>query len=157
MKEEILRYFFEGKATAEELDADVASSTKRVGDIVSYQSIEDMNGDFNVARSNLLDLCDAVLSGKLPPNNLREIGFALASSDHFFWDADDDELVAEVISDWSCPEVNYPLNIDSVRKFKSWLTGEEPYPTKPSNIVNYDGKLISVTVKKSIERNKGKK
>jgi hypothetical protein len=157
MKEEILRRFFEGQVTAEEVGADIAGSTKRISDILSYQSIDDMESDFKVTRSNLLDICDAVLSGKLPPKFLREIGFALVGSDRFFWDGDEDELLADIIYDWSCPEVNYPLDIDSVRKFKSWLTGEEPYPTKPSNIVNYDGKLISVTVKKSIERNKGKK
>jgi hypothetical protein len=157
MKEEILKQFFEGKTTAEKLGADIEGSTRCVGDLVSYQSVEDMEGDFRVLRSHLLRVCDAVLSGKLLPKFLGEIGFALVASDHFFWDGDEDEILADVIYDWSCPEVNYPLTLENVQRFKSWLTEEEPYPPKPSTLVSYEGKLISVSVKKSIERNRAKK
>ena len=157
MKEEILRQFFEGKATAEDLSADIAGSTRRVGGLVSYQTVEEMGGEFRVLRPHLLQVCEAVLSGKLAAQNLKEVGFCLLSSDHFVVDADEDELASEVIHDWSCPEVNYPLTLESVKRFKNWLTGEEPYPQKPPEAVSYEGKLISVTVKKSIERNRCKK
>ena len=64
------------------------------------------------------------------------------------------ELVANVIADWSCPEVNYPLTIENVVRFRAWLTNAERYPSRPSQTANYEGKIMSVTEKKSIDRHK---
>src|SRR5438094_5779953 len=80
--------------------------------------IEDMDESFTVTRPMLISLCDAVVAGSLPPQELRTIGFALESSDKFEWDGDADELVADVIADWSCPEINYPLTVENGLDFE---------------------------------------
>ncbi|HZR66415.1 MAG TPA: hypothetical protein VFA85_14815 [Terriglobales bacterium] len=157
MREEILKKFFLGEVSATELAADLSGSTKRLTKIVSNISIEDMEGQFVVTRPMLVLLCDAVLSGSLRAEELRTIGFALEASDHFEWDGDTDEITANVIADWACPEVNYPLTQENIRRFRTWLTNVEPYPSRPNQVVNYGGGVISVTQKKSIDRHQRRK
>src|SRR5438132_7695475 len=118
VREEVLRRFFQGEATASELAKDVADSTKPLSDTASRVRIEDMDESFTVTRPMLISLCDAVVAGSLPPQELRTIGFALESSDKFEWDGDADELVADVIADWSCPEINYPLTVENGLDFE---------------------------------------
>jgi hypothetical protein len=149
MREEVLRQFFEGELTAKELAQDVAGSIKKTGSRISTLSIENMDRDLKVTTEMALRLCDAVLSGELPANDLHAIGFALQASERFQWNGDEDDVLAEVLADWSCPEANYPLNLDNVRRFRDWLTRAEPYPAKPP-IGSTRGRIISVTKKKSI-------
>lgn len=144
MREEVLKEFFEDKASAEELAADVAGSTKNVGGVVSYQKVEEMESEFGVNRTMLVKLCDAVLAGGLAPELLHEIGFALSTSDRFVWDADEDELASDVISDWSLPEISYPLTIENIRRCKAWLTNEEPYPVKKISLGKSLDRVISI-------------
>jgi len=144
MREEMIKKFFEGRVGAAELAADIAGSTRTVGGVVSYQRVEEMDSEFRVNRAMLVALCDAVLAGGLAPEFLHEIGFALVSSDRFVWDADDDELVSDVISDWSCPEVNYVLTVDNVRRCKAWLNNEEPYPVKKVSLGKGLDRVISI-------------
>jgi hypothetical protein len=150
MREQMLRDFFEGRTSAAELAGDVKGSTSTSG-ILSKVSVEDMSEQFPVSSTMAVRLCDAVLSGELPAANLQTIGFVLIASDRFEWDGDKDEVLASVISDWATPEINYPLTIENVRKFRSWLTREEPYPTKPPLSKadgNASGHVISITEKK---------
>jgi hypothetical protein len=106
-----------------------------------------MGAEFNVTRPMLVSLTDAVLAGLLPPDALATIGFALEASDKFVWDGDSDELVASVIADWSCPEVNYPLTLENIARFRAWLTGDEPYPERPTTATKDGGRLVSVREK----------
>ncbi len=152
MREEILKRFFIHEATVSELKEDLAGSVKRLSDIASRVAIEDMGGEFTVTRPMLIALCDAVLSGSLPAQELRTIGFALQASDHFIWDGDEDDVLANIIADWSCPEINYPLTVENVSRFRAWLREEDPYPTKAATHVERDGRIISITEKKSVER-----
>jgi hypothetical protein len=148
MREQMLRDFFEGRSSAAELERDVAGSSKRTGPKASIVSIEDMDNDFVVTADMAVRLCEAVLCGELLPDALHTIGFALMASNRFQWDGDD-EVLASVIADWSCPEVNYPLTLENVQRFRAWLMGTDQYPTKPP--LNSDGgNLISFTEKKSI-------
>ena len=128
MRESVLRDFFSGLITPQALAEDVRGSTKQVTDIQSAVEIEDMQGPFRISRGMLVSLCDAVLSGRLPPADLAVIGFALMASDAFEWD---DDVMSEVIDDWSCPEINYALTPDHVEKFRNWLLGVEAYPARP--------------------------
>jgi hypothetical protein len=146
MRERVLRDFFENKATAAELAQDVAGAISQKTEKISMVSIEDMDGEFTVTTPMLVRLCDVVLGGELEPEALHSIGFALMASDAYCWDADEDDVLAEVIADWSCPEVNYPLTIENVKRFRAWLTRSEPYPLKPPSRAG--GNLISVTEKK---------
>ena len=74
-----------------------------------------MDGEFHVTAPRLVRLCDVVLDGEPGAEALHSIGFALMASDTFCWDADEDEVLAEIIADWSCPEVHYPLTIENVK------------------------------------------
>jgi hypothetical protein len=109
MREKVLRDFFECKSSAAELGQDIAGSITRSGPKTSVVSIEDMDTDFDVTTDMIVRLCDAVLREELLPDALHAIGFALMASDRFHWDTDNNEILAEVIGDWSCPEVNYQL------------------------------------------------
>lgn len=129
MREQILADFFVGTVTAAELAADLAGAEKRIAEHTSLVRIEDMAGEFTVTREMLIALCDAVLTMELETGVLETVGFALMASDRFTWDGE--QVLGDVIADWSCPEVNYPLNLESVRLFRAWLTEEKPYPVKP--------------------------
>ncbi len=131
MHEQKLREFFIGRASAADLAKDVAGSHVAVSPIMSRTRIVDMDSEFQVTRPMLIALCDAVLAGEFPPQDLEIIGFALMCSDKFTWDGDVDEVLAEVIADWSCPIINYPLTLQSVERCRRWLLGTEPYPTRP--------------------------
>jgi len=150
MRERLLRDFFEDKVTTAELAEDVAGSISQKTDRVSVVSIEDMGESFAVNAAMLVRLCDVVLQGDLEPDALHVIGFALMSSDAFCWDADEDEVLANIIGDWSCPEVNYPLTLENVKRFRGWLTRSEPYPPKPP--LKNGGNIVAVTEKRWLGR-----
>ena len=82
-----------------------------------------MDSDFKISPQHLILICDAVLKGALPPALLEAVGFCLVASDHFYWDGDtsDGELVANTAYDWSAPEINHPLTLENVGKFKERL------------------------------------
>jgi hypothetical protein len=149
MREQVLRQFFEGKSTAAELAKDVAGSTKKTSPRVSVTSVEDMDEEFTVTADMAVTLCDAVIRGELPADALHTIGFGLEASDRFQWDGDENEVLANVIADWSCPEINYPLTIENVRRFRAWLIRSEPYPAKPIHN-RPSGNIVSVMEKKSV-------
>jgi len=126
MRESILRDFFRRRASTSELKADLAGTLVQKSSDVSHQYVEAMESEFKVSPEHLVHLCDAVLSGDLDATELKAIGFCIVSSDHFHWEADTPmgERVAETAYDWSSPETNYRLTIETVRKFrKRLLTG----------------------------------
>jgi hypothetical protein len=122
MKEYTLKKFLQGEASGEELASDVADAFARQG-VLAYHPIVDMSGEYEVTSFDLLKLCSEVLNGNLPVEHLQPIGFCLLASSHFQWDADtpDGYRVSEVIHEWSCPEVNYPLTYQNVQKWKEFL------------------------------------
>lgn len=77
-----------------------------------------------------LRVCECAINGQLLPENMRLLAFIIITSEHFAWG--DDELLAEVLYDWSCPEVNYPLTPENLVRFKRWLDETEPYPARPA-------------------------
>ena len=123
MREIVLQRFFQGNASDHELAADVAGSLERRGNDVRVH-IERMAAKFHVEASHLIRVCDAVLAETLDPKDLVAIGFALQASDAFVWDGstEDGERVGETTSDWSAPEINFPLTIENVHGWKSYLT-----------------------------------
>jgi hypothetical protein len=148
MRESVLRDFFLGHIPPAALARDVKGSTKQLTPIESVVEIEDMQGEFAITRPMLVSLCDAVLSGHFPPHELSAIGFTLLASDSFAWD---DDLMSEVINDWSCPEINYALTLANVIRFRNWLLGSEPYPSKPRpEEPQKKGRVISMTKKVAV-------
>src|SRR5262249_34788679 len=122
MHEAILRDFFLGVTDAPRLQADLQGGVVRSG-VTREHHIADMDTEFSVEQAHLVRLCDVVLAGELPPEALQQIGFCLIASDRFHWDADtpDGSVVAETLADWSCPEVNWPLVPENIRKWREGL------------------------------------
>ena len=123
-----LRDFFLGSVSGRELAEDVKGSTSQPSSMVTQHHIVDMAENFEVTPQMAIKLCDAVLQGELTATDLRNIGFAIVASDRF--DFDGETVLGEVLHDWSAPEVNNPLTPANVKRFKRWLQGSEPYPTK---------------------------
>ena len=127
MHESVLRDYFLGVIDESLLNEDLEGSVVRRSHDGKSFHIDDMESEFRVDPGHLVKLCDAVLSGKLEAKSLELIGFCLAASDYFFWeeDAESGNVVGETAHDWSCPEINYPLTIGNVEKFRHRLvTGE---------------------------------
>ncbi len=120
MHESVLADFFLGRVTTRDLAEDVRGATKRVSDIQSTTEIKDMDSRFMVTREMAIALCDAALSGELPPTDLETIGFALLASETFYWDESDDEPAA-TFYDWSAPEINLGLTDENIRVFRDRL------------------------------------
>ncbi len=130
MREAVLRDFFEGKADISALRRDLDGTVARTSHDVFTHRVVDMDGEFTVSAAHLIALCDAVLTGDLPPQELSVIGFALEASDRFQWDFDsaEGERIGETLADWSSPEINYPLTLGNVAKFRHRLvTGEDTF------------------------------
>jgi hypothetical protein len=125
--EDVLRQFFEGVASAADLARDLEGALVPDGPRVTRHPIVDMVGDFEVQPHHLVRVCDAVLDGGIQPGLLEAIGFCLVASDAFHWDGDSPEggRVAEVVYDWSAPEINYPLTHPNVTAWRRRLLGEE--------------------------------
>ncbi len=105
MDERILRDFFLDRVAGSRLAKDVANSVSRPSETVFVVHVRDMEESFATTREMLLKLCDAVLNRELPAEALTTVGFTLEASDRFEWE---DDVMSEVIGDWSCPEINYP-------------------------------------------------
>jgi hypothetical protein len=149
MHEEVLRRFFEGTVTATELARDLANSVRQTGPISSDVVIVNMQDDFPVLPEHAVKLCDAVLDRELPAPSLAAIGFALMASDKFYWDGTGNEVLANVIADWSCPEIGDPLNEENVKRFRAWLLHIDPYPEKTPRS-GKSGRPISIRTKRSV-------
>jgi hypothetical protein len=129
MREEILKQFFTGDLSAKILAEDLMGSMITKGDMTKHP-IEDMDEGFQVWPEHLIRLCDAVLRREIEPKYLQSVGFCLVASDHFEFDTDTPEgdLVGETAYDWSAPEINYPLTVANVEKFRQRLvSGEDPF------------------------------
>jgi hypothetical protein len=86
------------------------------------------------------------LDRELTPEALNTIGFALQASDAFEWE---DEVISEVLSDWSAPEVNFELNAETLNMHRDLLLsyGDPPVrkPVDPHHRIN--ARLISLRTK----------
>lgn len=122
MHESILCDFFKGDADAQTLANDLRGAIVSDG-MVTRHPIVDMAGEFTVTAAHLVAVCNGVLDGTIPADDLRAIGFCLFASDAFEWDADttDGERVAEVCNHWSSPEINFRLTMENVEKWKLYL------------------------------------
>ena len=125
VKEQVLRSFFEGEISAAALAADLIGSAVTEG-VVRRHLIENMTGELTVEPSHLMRVCESFISGQLGPEAIQSIGFCLVSSDSFCWDSDtpEGERVAEVIHDWSSSEINLPVTLDNMGRWRSYLEGK---------------------------------
>jgi hypothetical protein len=146
MREEELRRFFAGETPVSQLAKDINGSVVKIDDLQSEIRIADMRGSFLLQRDHVIKLCEAFLDRALTPEALTTIGFALQASDAFEWE---DDVISEVLSDWSAPEVNFELNAKTLNMHRDWLLGSSEPPVRnsvdPLNRIH--GRLISVRIK----------
>jgi hypothetical protein len=146
MREDVLRRFFLAEVGVGRLADDVSGSVTHLNQVESTVVIEDMEVSFRLTREHVLLLCAAGLSNELNSEALTVIAFALLASDRFEWD---DDVVSETLQDWSCPEINFPMNADTLRMHRSWLTASIEPPNRPNLPSPRSGRLISVRRKVS--------
>ncbi len=127
MKEETLKRFFSGEVAIDCVASDVSNAVTRLDPVRSTVAITDMNEAFALTREHILLLCDVKLSNALTSEALSTIAFALVASDHFEWD---DEVISEVLHDWSSPEINLPLNESTLTMHRDWLRGASDPPAR---------------------------
>jgi hypothetical protein len=141
MREITLKRFFLEDVSAEALAEDVSGSVIHLDQIASTVQVEDMKEQFELQRAHFIRLCEAALSKALPPASLAAVAFALVASDAFWWE---DEVISEVVADWSAPEINYPLTEETLAMHRDWLTGLAEPPERPRlPAASRPGKLIS--------------
>lgn len=133
MKEQVLRDYFAGQATVQELAGDVRHAvlraTNAAGTEYTKVRITNMAEEFAVTAEHLLRVLAAVEEGDLDLEALGAISFCLVASDKFTWNADepdsDGARVAEALFLLDAPEINYPLTPVVLAKISQYLlTGE---------------------------------
>ena len=123
MKESTLAQVLSGATDAAALRADLAdvigTDTLRTGD----NMIPDLPRETVITGEHLILLCDMFLAGDLTAEHLRAIAFFLLASDHFTWDTEigDGAVIADVIADWSAPEINFALTKENVARYRVGL------------------------------------
>jgi len=102
MREKVLRDFFEGSVSGEELSAELGDALRYSGGR-TFLNAEPMEPEFPVHISHLIRVCDAFVAGELSPENIEAIGFCLIGSDSFEYDTDtaEGELIGETCYDWA--------------------------------------------------------
>ncbi len=130
MHEALLRGFLVGQMPADALKRDLVGTVVRTSSDVFTQHVVPMDGECVVTKAHLIRLCDAVLAGQLAPEDLEPISFCIVASDSFSFDeqSPETEVVLETLHDWDSPEINYPLTMRTVSKFRHRLvTGEDTF------------------------------
>lgn len=78
----------------------------------------------------MLRLCNECLNGKLSFKDLNAIAFAIFCSEHLSMD-ENDEMVNDVLFGWDNPEIEFPLTIENMKKWKLFLeTGVNTFDYK---------------------------
>ncbi len=127
IQENTIRRFFLDEVPPEALAIEANFAVAKISDVDSEVMIEDMDEDFSVTRNHLLKLCDGGIDHRISPKALATVAFTLLASDRFQFDGGDDVL-AEVLSWWSAPEINSPLTPETLLLHRRWISGE-PMPS----------------------------
>jgi hypothetical protein len=123
MHEDILKEYFEGKISPQQLNDDLIGSSVRKGPKEISQEIVDMDEDFLVKPRHIIRLLHDILNEKIDSSYLEVISFALMRSDHFSWDYEDkqNDVMADLFHEWASPEMNYDLSLENIKKCLSRL------------------------------------
>jgi hypothetical protein len=143
MREDVLRRYFTGEVPVSVLATDLQGSATRLDAVRETVAIEDMQVSFRVSRLHVVMLCDAFLQKSINAESLSTVAFGLIASDHFEWD---DDVVSEVLHDWSAPEINLSLNDKTINMHRSWLVGAAESAPHRSRVPpgSAPGRLVSL-------------
>lgn len=124
MKESILKDYFAG-------DVDACSLKVFLSEIAGVNQLRadtnlnlDLADDYPLTLQHMIRICDDYESGDLEVSNVTAIAFFLLGSDHFGWDSatPTGAVIAELISDWSTPEIDFPITRDNMAAIRRSLT-----------------------------------
>ena len=124
MKESILKKYFKNQISAELLAEDLKDSQQKTGYDTTSVTVESLdNGEFEIEKEHLIQLCEDYLNNQISGKDLNTIGFALMFSEFFHWDNDtkSGELISQVISDWDNENIGYDINTKNVQLWKEYL------------------------------------
>lgn len=124
MKESILKKYFKNQISAELLAEDLRDSQQKTGYDTTSVTVESLdNGEFEIEKEHLIQLCEDYLNNQISSKDLNTIGFALMFSEFFHWDNDtkSGELISQVISDWDNENIGYDINTKNVQLWKEYL------------------------------------
>ena len=129
MTEQALLEYFQNRLTANELANDLKDSQRKTSHDATSVYVTSIANDqgFTVTREHLIRLSADTLDGKLKPQDLNTIAFAIITSDFFTLDneGEDAEFVKTVIYDWDNPEIGFDLSLKNIELWKEFLeTGE---------------------------------
>jgi hypothetical protein len=129
LHESVIRDFLIGAIAAEELEAAVGSSAyDSASNVISFE-VQELNDCFLVNASHLCSLAKATAGGALTAETLSAVAFLIIASEQLYWE---DNVVGEVLYDWSSPEINLPLTSPNLDESIAWLTGTKPYVSRAS-------------------------
>jgi hypothetical protein len=127
----VLKAYFEGNCDSLTLVKDVEGTvTQTALDTFTYRIEDDLSDSFTVKPEHLLKLCDAFLAGDVTAQSVEDIAFGLIAAENFDWDSEAEQgaRVADVLHNWDSPEINYPITITTMEKFRRYLlTGENTF------------------------------
>lgn len=124
MTENVLKEYFEGMATVDQLALDLKDSQKKTGyDVTTVYVDRIENGNFEIKKEHLIRLFDDFIEGRLSPLDMTTVSFALIASDFFCWDSDTDEgeIIADVIFQLDDLELGYDTSLNSILLWKEYL------------------------------------
>lgn len=129
MKEATLINYFNGLASAEDLQKELDVSVD--GTRFKIEDFEQTDREFVVAKEHLLKLCNDFLLELIRPEGCEVIAFCCIGSSTFSWaENNDGNVCGEVLHMWAAPEINYPLNLSNMKKFKILLESGKDTFTK---------------------------
>jgi hypothetical protein len=119
MKEQLLLDYLQNKITVEELAADLKGSQHKTGYNFTSVYVDPIkwDGEFEITKGHLLQLCNEAINRKLLFTDLNTIAFAIISSE-FFTHNQDDEVTDRVLFQWDNPEICFPLTEENMKKWK---------------------------------------
>ena len=129
MNESCIRDFLEGRLSASELNRIVRQACEVVAPAHERFAVTDLDTDYTFTRVHALRLVAAAIEGALTPEVLSHVAFLLIASDRISF-ASDDDLLLEVIHDWSAPEINHVLTPETLTWFQRVLREGVPYPAR---------------------------
>lgn len=124
MKESILRDYFSGEIDGGSLQV-FLSEIVGVNELNAESNLAcDLTSDFELRLDHLVMICDDFASEYFEASHVTAIAVFLLASDHFDWDSQTPTgaVIAELISDWSTPEIDYPITTENMNAIRSSLT-----------------------------------
>lgn len=115
--------YFSGAIELPALREEVASIVGKNGLRTGREMFLDLDVYIEVSPAHLVGLCDAVIGDELSADELQAISFFLIASEHFAWDTETTvgSLVADVLFEWSAPQINYALTVDTLIAYREGL------------------------------------